>query len=449
MRLDLCGSDLQNWTAPLQYGGNADEEVYMHMSKVLESPRPPDGLPTLSYDTEEWARNHYAVLAQYRELDPVHPAPIEDPVTKRSFTFWRLFRYDDVAVVLKDPRFVRELETVFGSTKSMVAPKWPNLQESWTNWMLLRDPPDHTRLRTLINQAFTPRMVENLRTRVEQITDGLLDALSGEPEVDVIPSFAFALPVIVIAEMLGVPAEDRALFRDWSRPIARALGPVGEGDLVQADDAIGEAREYLREIVQQRRRSPRQDLVSALIEARDENGRLTETELVDNCILLLVASHETTVNLIANGLWLLMKHADQLALLRKSPDLYPDLVEEVLRYEPSVQSTARIAAEDVVIRDRTIRKGDRLVLWLAAANRDPVKFENPDEFQIDRHPNRPLTFGGGIHHCLGAPLARLEGVVALQRFVRRFPNFSWADTQAVWQPDLMFRSLRELRVRLS
>ncbi len=181
----------------------------------------------------------------------------------------------------------------------------------------------------------------------------------------------------------------------------------------------------------------------------DENGRLTETELVDNCILLLVAGHETTVNLIANGLWLLMKHADQLALLRKSPDLYPDLVEEVLRYEPSVQSTARIAAEDVVIRDRTIRKGDRLVLWLAAANRDPVKFENPDEFQIDRHPNRPLTFGGGIHHCLGAPLARLEGVVALQRFVRRFPNFSWADTQAVWQPDVVFRSLRELRVRLS
>lgn len=421
----------------------------MHMSTTLESTRPEGGLPILSYDTDEWHRNHYAVLARYRELDPVHSTPLGDSTTEPSFTLWRLFRYDDVAAVLKDSRFVREWETAFGPADSKVEERWPNLQESWTNWMLLRDPPDHTRLRSLVSQAFTPRVVENLRMRVEQITDGLLDALQSASEVDLVPDFAFALPVIVIAEMLGVPAEDRALFRDWSRPIAKALGPVDEEDLLKADDAVLQVREYLRDIVQQRRTSPRPDLISSLIEARDENGRLTETELVDNCILLLVAGHETTVNLIANGLWLLMTHPDQLALLRQTPGLYPDLVEEVLRYEPSVQSTARIAAEDVVIRDRTIRKGDTISLWLAAANRDPAKFEEPDEFRIDRHPNRPLTFGGGIHHCLGAPLARMEGAIAMQKFVQRFQRFAWADTEALWQPDLLFRSLRELRVRLS
>lgn len=424
------------------------EEEPRYMTMNLEVPVPKNGLPPLSYDTEEWAGDHYAVLARYRELDPVHPQQIEDSLTKRSYTLWRLFRYDDVAAALKDTRLVRELNTVFPSQNSAVAEKWPNLQESWANWMLLRDPPDHTRLRTLVSKAFTPRMVENLRSRIEHITDELLLAYSPGFEVDVVPGFAFALPVIVIAEMLGVPAEDRVLFREWSRPIARALGPVAEGDLIEADGATQEMRAYLRDIVRDRQRFPRPDLISGLITARDENGRLTETELVDNCILLLVAGHETTVNLIANGLWLLTTHPDQLAQLRRDPSMYPGLVEEVLRFEPSVQSTARIAAEDLVIGNRTIRKGDEISLWLAAANRDPAQFAEPDEFRIARQPNRPLTFGGGIHHCLGAPLARLEGAVAMQKFVERFPDFAWADTKAAWQPDIVFRTLRELKVRI-
>lgn len=408
-------------------------------------------LPTLDTTTAEWFENHYAVLARYQKHDPVHAVPTTAMLSGRELVDWNLTRYDDVAFVLKDKRFVREIKTVFGPEyPTYVAEKWKHLQESQSNWMLEKDPPNHTRLRGLVSQAFTPRMVEELRPRIQEIAcDLAIQLATGETNaVDIIPGYAFALPVIVIAELLGVPVEHRDRFRSWSNLIARTLDNCTEEELIAADGAVQEIREYLRGIVVQREKEPKQDLISGLVQARDEEGRLTELELIDTCILLLLAGHETTVNLIANGLLLLAKHPEALEQLKADPTLYPSAVEEILRYEGSVQVTNRIAAEDVELGGRTLRRGDWATVWLAAANRDESHFPNPNQFDINRHPNRHLTFGGGIHFCLGATLARLEGEIALRTLIDQYPDYRLRDTTPAWRKTVTFRTLSELPILL-
>jgi cytochrome P450 len=290
--------------------------------------------------------------------------------------------------------------------------------------MLVSDPPDHTRLRTLVQKAFTPRMVDHLRPRIQSVVDELLDkALEGGGEFDLIEHLAYPLPVIVIAELLGVPAEDRATFHDWSAALAASLDPLVTSEMMDrawvSRDAL---HAYLRGIISERRRNPRGDLISALVAVEEQGDTLSEPELVVMCTLLLIAGHETTVNLIGNGMQALLRHPDQLTRLRERPALITPAIEELLRFDPPVQMTGRMLLEDVQLGGKTIPAGEFVLPLLGAANRDPNQFSNPDQLDISRNPNPHVAFGRGIHFCLGAPLARVEGQIVIGSLIRRCPN---------------------------
>jgi unspecific monooxygenase len=317
---------------------------------------------------------------------------------------------------------------------------------------LFMDPPDHTRLRGLVNKAFTPRVVERLRERVEAIVDELLGAVAPKGEIEIVEDLAYPLPVRVICEMLGVPAEDHETFRSWSQHVARGLDP----DFVLPPDFIerrqrtfDQLREYFLRLIEARRREPREDLISALI-AAEENGQvLSEDELVTTCGLLLIAGHETTVNLIANGTLALLRHPDQLRRLRDDPSLIRTAVEEVLRFDPPVQMTARIALDDIAVGSATFRKGQLAILLLAAANRDEAQFADPETFDIGREDNRHLAFGMGIHFCVGAPLARVEGQIALSAIAERLRDPALMVETPKYKENLVLRGLEALPVRFS
>lgn len=316
-----------------------------------------------------------------------------------------------------------------------------------SNWMLFRDPPDHTRLRGLVNKAFTPRRVERMRARVEAMAAELIDKVRTRSEWDVIESYALPLPSAVIAELLGIPPADRQRFHAWTWPIARAIDVDAysdEGILRAAADATGQVVAYLREIVAERRRAPADDLISALVAAEDHGSQLDEEELLSLCVLLLGSGHETTVGLIGLSVYLLLTHPEELAALRAEPDLAASAVEEVLRYESPVQTTRRIAFEDVALDGHLIRRGQHVTVWLAAANRDPEAFPDPDRFDI-RRGARGLTFSQGIHYCVGAPLARMEGEVALRTLLAALPDLSLE--RAEWSDSTLFRGFASLHVR--
>src|SRR5262249_25184907 len=290
--------------------------------------------------------------------------------------------------------------------------------------VLVSDPPAHPRLRTLVQKAFTPRIVEQLRPRIHAIVDDLLDhAFARGPEFDLIADLAYPLPVIVIAELLGVPAEDRATFHGWSATLAASLDPLVSSDLMDrawvSRDAL---HAYLRGIIAERRREPRSDLISALVAVEERGDTLREPELAVMCTLLLIAGHETTVNLIGNGTLALLKHPDQLSRLREAPTLISSAVEELLRFDSPVQMTGRLVTEDVQLGGKAIGAGEFVLPLLGAANHDPSQFSEPHQLDITRNPNPHVAFGRGIHFCLGAPLARVEGQIAIGSLVRRCPN---------------------------
>ncbi len=316
--------------------------------------------------------------------------------------------------------------------------------------MLDRDPPDHTRLRGLVNKAFTPRVVEMLRPRIQQIVDGLLDAADGAGAMDLIEDFAYPIPVIVICEMLGVPVEDRERFKKWGLDIARGLDAIWlppDSEVTQRSMASRRAlSDYFRALIAERRTAPRNDLLSALIAAEEAGDKLSEEELLATCILLLVAGHETTVNLIGNGTLALLRHPDQLRLLRENPGLIGSAVEELLRFDGPVQRTARIPSEDVTIRGCTIAKGEMVMPFIGAADRDPAQFPDPDRLDIARGDNRHIAFGWGIHFCLGAPLARVEGQIAINTLVQRLPKLSLATDKPEFRQSLTLRGLSALPV---
>ena len=385
----------------------------------------------------EFHANPYPFYHALREKDPVHQSPMG---------FWVLTRYDDVVMSLRDPRFGRDgfaplLEANYGPEGGE-----GNLPRS----MLMRDPPDHTRLRTLVNKAFTPRVVEGMRSHIQSIVDRLLDRVQGTRTMDVIADLAYPLPVTVICEMLGVPLEDHEAIRGWSSDIARSLDAIGllaDPDVVKrGGDARRALGEYFRRLLPERRRNPQADLLSLLIAAEEQGDRLNEGELLAMCMLLFIAGHETTVNLIGNGLLALLDHPDQLEKLRDAPALIPVAVEELLRYDSPVQRTARITNADVEIQGRQIPTGSMVVAAIGAANRDPSHFVDPDRLDIARADNRHVAFGFGIHFCIGAPLARVEGQIALATLLRRMPTITLQTTTPDWRESSTLRGLKTLPV---
>jgi cytochrome P450 len=388
--------------------------------------------------------NPYAQYAAVREQDPVHLSPIG---------VWALFRYDDVVRVLRDPHLSVEERNAREVTSTLS----PEVQEALaarnargSRAMLNLDPPDHHRLRRLVSKVFTPRMIESLRPRVQQLVDEHLDAVvaRGTGTMDVIADLAFPLPFVVISEMLGIPEErDRWQLREWSGALVKTFDPiVTDDDMHAAMRASDNLLEYVTETIAWKRANPAADLLTALIAAEDEGDRLDEAELVDQIILLYVAGHETTVNLIGNGTLALLRNPDQLALLREDASLDANAVEELLRYDSPVQMSRRITLEPFEIDGKEIEAGVFLMTALGSANRDPRKFGN-DAARLDLRradANQHVSFGGGFHSCLGAHLARLEGQVALGTLVRRFPRLELATDTPEWNGRIVLRGLSRL-----
>jgi cytochrome P450 len=367
----------------------------------------------------------------YRYLHGVAPVQWNDVLEA-----WTVARYADVARCLSDARGFSADRTPELVSGSAVAKS-----------MLVSDPPDHTRLRTLVQKAFTPRVVEGLRPRIVGIVDDLLTAAAERgPQLDVVADLAYPLPVIVIAELLGIPPADRETFHDWSTALAASLDPlVFEEAHIRATNARDALHAYLRGIIAQRRRQPREDLISALVAVEERGDVLSEPELVVMCSLLLIAGHETTVNLIGNGMLALIEHPAALEQLRSHPGLIQSAVEELLRFDSPVQLTGRIASQPVELGGQTIAAGDWVLPLLGAANRDPLQFAEPDRLDLERNPNPHLAFGRGIHFCLGAPLARLEGQIAIGALVQRFSKLELAG-QPLRRDQITLRGLSSLPV---
>ena len=317
---------------------------------------------------------------------------------------------------------------------------------------LFRDPPEHTKMRGLVSKAFTPRMVEGLRPRIEVLVDELLDAAFERGDIDIVRDFAYPLPIQVICEMLGIPEDDRDRFSGWSAVLARGLDPEflqPEGALEERMSVVGAFSEYFFGLMEERRRAPGDDLLSQLALAEEAGEVLTEGQMLSTAILLLVAGHETTVNLISGGVLALINHPDQLARWRDDPSLTPRAVEELLRFVSPVQLTGRALLDDIELSGTTVPKGHYVLSVIASANRDPAAFGDPEGLDLSRAENRHLGFGFGLHHCLGAPLARLETAIALPRLLERTGSLEPLSDRVTWRDNVVLRGLADLPVHLS
>ncbi len=374
---------------------------------------------------------------QFNPLSPEFralPYPVYDQLRAAAPIFywepgnmWFLSRYEDCKTLLTEKRL-------------------GHLSVSG-NSMLFQNPPDHTRLRGLVSRAFTPRMVERSRDRVQAIINQLLDAVQADGHMDVIAQFAYLLPVTVIAEMLGVPPEDHVVFQQWSKQLVKGLDLVDE---TEPQEGVGEALEafntYFSHLIADRRAAPQDDLLSALVAAESSGDRLTEAELYATCRLLLVAGHETTVNLIGNGVLALLQHPNSRQQLQDHPALMASALEELLRYDGPIQLMSRTVLEDMSYRGHSWTQGQEIVFLLGAANRDPEQFEQPGQLDLERRHNPHLAFGHGIHYCLGAPLARLEGQIAINTLLQRLPTLTLSTDKLTYQDNFVFRGLEALPV---
>ncbi|MGR5967730.1 cytochrome P450 family protein [Bacillus paranthracis] len=343
---------------------------------------------------------------------------------------WVVLHYDDVVAILKDSRFIKDLRK-FTPPHYKQNPIEENTAVSKLfEWlmnmpnMLTVDPPDHTRLRRLVSKSFTPRMIEDLRPRIQQIADELLDVVQEQRKMEIIADFAYPLPIIVISEMLGIPATDRNQFRAWTQELMKASVDPGQGTAVTA--TLEKFINYIEVLFNEKQLNPSDDLISALVQAKEQEDKLSKNELLSTIWLLIIAGHETTVNLISNGVLALLQHPEQMNLLRQDPSLLASAVDELLRYAGPIMFSSRFASEDVTIHGNRIRKDELVLLSLTAANIDPNIFPYPEELNISREENNHLAFGAGIHQCLGAPLARLEGQIALDTLLKRLPNLRLA-----------------------
>jgi cytochrome P450 len=390
----------------------------------------------------EFKSNPYPFYARLRAESPVHRALLP---TKE--TAWLITRYDDVTKVLKDERFVKDTKNALTPEQAASMLWFRRMFKSLGTNMLNQDPPNHTRLRALVSKAFTPRLIEQMRERVQRLADELLDNARHRGGMDLIHDYALPVPTTIIAEMLGVPVADRHKFQRWSNALMSA-GSSTWG-LLKAIPNVWAFMRYIREIIKKRRADPHDDLVSALVRAEEAGDTLNADELLAMIMLLLVAGHETTVNLIGNGALALLENPEQMEKLRHDPTLIKSAVEELLRYAGPVEmATERYAREDVTLAGVTIRRGDMVFVVIASANRDERQFVNPDQLDITREPNRHLSFGLGTHFCLGASLARLEGQIAINTLLRRLPDLGLAVTPGGlrWRRGLILRGLETLPV---
>ena len=375
-----------------------------------------------------------------------HRLRAKDPVHKSPLGFFVASRHSDVSFAIRDKRFgkdfVGRMTRRFGP-QVMEEPVYRSMR----HWMLQLDPPDHTRLRGLVVKAFTARRVDEMRPRIQQIVDQAIDRVASQGRMDLIADFAYRLPVVVICQMLGIPKEEHELFFMGARASGRLLDPVPlsreEIDAASAGNLA--SAEYFRALFELRRRQPGDDLTTQLVQAEEEGSKLSNEELTANIILLFGAGHETTVNLIGNGLLALHRNPDQLRRLHDDPSLVTNAVEELLRYDSSVQMTGRTTLEDVELGGVPIAKGESVLCLLGAANRDPAAYPEPDRLDITRPNIRPLSFGGGIHFCLGAQLARIEGEIAISTLLRRLPGLTIDDVESPdWRQTFVLRGLNRL-----
>ncbi|MDP7989306.1 cytochrome P450 [Bacillus sp. MHSD_36] len=357
---------------------------------------------------------------------------------------WLITRYEDALPLLKDNRLKKDATNVFPQDTTNMYLSVDN-SDHLTTHMLNSDPPNHSRLRSLVQKAFTPKMITQLDGRIQKIADDLISEIERKGTLNLVDDYSFPLPIIVISEMLGIPKEDQEKFRIWSHAVIAS--PETPEEIKETEEQLSEFITYLQYIVELKRKDPKEDLVSALILAENEGHKLSVPELYSMIMLLIVAGHETTVNLITNTVLALLENPNQLQLLKDNPKLIDSAIEEGLRYYSPVEvTTARWAAEPFQIHDRTIEKGDMVVIALASANRDETVFENPEVFDITRKNNRHIAFGHGSHFCLGAPLARLEAKIAITTLFNRMPDLQIKGNreEIKWQGNYLMRSLEEL-----
>lgn len=427
-----------------------------------------DRLSLSNLQKDEIRPNPYPFYELLRTQDPIH--------WDEEMGFWVLTRYADIDSLYTDQRFsraqglMRGFERLSDTEQQIVQPVY----HSFSKTVFYADPPYHTHLRGLMNNAFTPRRVDQLRPTIQKLVDDLLDAIQPNGGMDIIHDLAYPLPVMVIAELLGLPVGDRARFKKWSDDLFAILGTVRQKSphmLERATQSLEEMTDYVRSLSQKRREHPREDLLSALLSVTEEenvtscpyhttmpqpSGRLvreqkassglTEEELVANINILLSTGHETTTHLIGNGILALLQHPDQMRKIMSQPVLLTPAIEEILRYDNPVQITYRSALEDAEVNGRLIRKGDLVNTVIGSANRDPQKFRNPDTFDITRNDGRHLSFGLGIHFCIGASLVRLEAEVVFDAILRRFPHLQLATDRLDWQEHPIFRGMKSLPV---
>jgi cytochrome P450 len=387
----------------------------------------------------EFIRDPYPVYARLRTNDPMHLT---------QFGTFLASRHAEASLVMRDKRFGKDF------IDRSIRRYGPKIMEepvfrSMSHWMLQQDPPDHTRLRGLVVKAFTARRVEDMRPRIQTIVDQTLDRIAPQGHMDLIEDFAFRLPVTIICDMLGIPEDHREVFYASSRDGGRLLDPVPltPEEIKKGNAGNAMAQMYFQQLFELRRKNPGDDLTTQLVQAEEDGSKLSNEELTANIILLFGAGHETTVNLIGNGLLALHRNPDQLALLKANPSLITNAIEEFLRYDSSVQLTGRVALEDIDdLGGKKIPKGESVLCLLGSANRDPAVYpDRPDRLDITRPNVKPLSFGGGIHFCLGAQLARIEAEIAISTLLRRLPDLRLDDADnPEWRPTFVLRGLKRL-----
>ena len=389
----------------------------------------------LEFNTSEFIKNPYPFYDEIRSISPVYKGNFF------KYPGWYVTGYEEANAILKDVRFKNRIPL------PETTQKYKNLKNVQKNMMLYKNPPDHERLRKLVSERFTPKVLEQYCPYIEEIAFDLIKNLKNQQKMNVISDFAFPLASLVIAKILGVPEEDKDVFRNWALTLIQTIDLTrSRKSLAEGNNTIEEMLTYFRELIKTKKQHPQEDLISILLNEEQNKDKITNDELLATCILLVIAGHETTVNLISNSVYCLLTNPTQLQKLIKDPLLIETAIEEFLRYESPTQLTARIASEDVEINQKEIKKGDHVYVLIGAANRDPKQFIKANVLDITRNPNPHLTFGSGSHFCLGSTLARLEAKIAIQTILKNKANIQFDTDELEWRNLFGFRALKELPV---
>lgn len=393
---------------------------------------------SFSLTSSEFLKNPYPFYDKLRAIHPIYRGNL------LKYPGWYVTGYEEATEILKDSRFKNRIPLPTTSKK------YEHLKNIQKDMLVYMNQPDHKRLRMLVSKVFTPRIVENHRPYIKETVNDLLNEVQNNKSMDVVTDFAFPLASLIIAKILGIPAEERYQFRDWSLSLIQTIDfSRTRKELTDGNVTSMKLINYFKELIEKRKLKPKDDLISMLIKEEQQGDKLTDEELLATCILLVIAGHETTVNLISNSILALLNHPNQLIKLKENPSLIERAVEEFLRYESPTQMIARIASEDIEINDVTIKKGEHVYLLLGAVNRDPKTFINANVLDITRNPNPHLAFGYGIHFCIGSTLARIEAQIAIQTLLERMPNLQLATPELQWRKLIGFRSLHALPIKFS